>query len=242
MALTPEQVASFRADGFLFPVRTCDQRTADANRAAFDALEAAAGRNNHFGIGQPLHLSEEWAWRLASSPQIVESVQQLFGSGSSVFCIASHVFVKYGTDEEEDGQTLGPGAFVGFHQDLNFWGLEPGHVISAWTAIDDADVGNGCMQAVRGSYKRPRLQHQKLGQWNGHVETLVPRDVNKEPQTGGRGVNMLSQEQHIVLSAEDEARLVDLEVQAGESVLFHGWTCHGSPPNRSNRRASLQRL
>ena len=28
---------------------------------------------------------------------------------------------------------------------------------------------------------------------------------------------MLSQEQHIVLSAEDEAQLVDLELRAGES-------------------------
>ena len=165
MALTDEQVARFQADGFLFPVRACDAATAAANRVAFDELEAREGRNNHFGIGDvPLHLGAEWAWRLACSPQIVQSVQQLFasisgsgsGSGSdSVFCIASHAFVKYGTaEDEDDGPTLGSGAFVGYHQDLNFWGLDPGHVISAWTAIDDADVGNGCMKAVKGSYRR----------------------------------------------------------------------------------------
>jgi ectoine hydroxylase-related dioxygenase (phytanoyl-CoA dioxygenase family) len=34
----------------------------------------------------------------------------------------------------------------------------------------------------------------------------------------------------------EEAELVDLELRAGESVLFHGWTCHGSPPNTSARR------
>lgn len=140
-----------------FPVPACDAATAAANQASFDALEASTGRNNHYGVGDagPLHLGAEWAWGLAASPRIVGAIQQLLGGpGTSVFCIGSHAFCKYGAGEGvteggtgQDGQTLGPGAFVGYHQDLNYWGLDPGQVISAWTAIDDADVENGCMKA-----------------------------------------------------------------------------------------------
>ena len=48
-----------------FPVPGCDDATTvAANRASFDALEASAGRSNHYGVGEsgPLHLhGAEWA-------------------------------------------------------------------------------------------------------------------------------------------------------------------------------------
>ena len=31
------------------------------------------------------------------------------------------------------------GKHVGFHQDLLYWGLNPGKVLTAWIAIDDVD-------------------------------------------------------------------------------------------------------
>ena len=248
--LSAAEVERFDRDGFLFPVRAANEATAARNVAAFDEMERRDGKNNHFGIGPvPLYLSEQWAWQLATSPTIIAALRQLLGHDQSIFCIASHAFCKY-PDEEKTDSTAGPGAFVGWHQDLRFWGLEgPGHsvmgphVVSAWTAIDDADTGNGCMLAVSGSYRERNLQHQKLKSWGGDATSLTDPKVNgRDGRPIGldgdpdRGVNMLSQEQNIVLTEQQEKDLVPLELSRGESVLFHGWTVHGSPPNTSSHR------
>lgn len=107
-----------------------------------------------------------------------------------------------------------PDRFVAWHQDVTYWGLEPAESITAWYALDDSDTGNGCMRAIPGTHKRDIVEHGK----------------------SGTGKNLLSVDQEIAVTDEDEKNAVDLVMKAGEISLHDGKVFHGSLPNRSTRR------
>jgi ectoine hydroxylase-related dioxygenase (phytanoyl-CoA dioxygenase family) len=104
--------------------------------------------------------------------------------------------------------------FVAWHQDLRYWGLEPPEEVSAWFAVDDSDTENGCMRVIPGSHRSGLIEH-------GRAET--------------KG-NLLSINQEMPVSPEDESRAMDCVLKAGEISLHHGLLVHGSLPNRSPRR------
>ena len=111
------------------------------------------------------------------------------------------------------------GAKTGWHQDYPAWPiLEPGDLVSAWVALDDATVENGCMSMVPGSHK-----------WGIH------RDPN-----GGRGLSTgenfeLGYNPDLIPEGE-EAYPVPMEVRAGEVAFHHCLTWHGSPQNPSEQK------
>jgi non-heme Fe2+,alpha-ketoglutarate-dependent halogenase len=103
-------------------------------------------------------------------------------------------------------------AFVSWHQDATYWGLSEPTVLTAWVAITDATVDNGAMRMVPGSH----------GEQLGHRDTFAPH-------------NLLSRGQEIAV-AVDEARGVDVVLDAGEMSLHHVRMVHGSPANHSGDR------
>ncbi len=104
--------------------------------------------------------------------------------------------------------------FVAWHQDLRYWGLEPPIEVSAWYAVDDSDRGNGCMRVI------PRLHRDRL------------MNHGKSKQQG----NLLSINQEVELTEQEEKDAVDCILRAGEISLHDGMLIHGSLPNRSPRR------
>ena len=103
---------------------------------------------------------------------------------------------------------------MAWHQDVTYWGLEPPRAITAWIAIDDADVENGCMSVIPGSHRLGVLEHGKSG------------------RTG----NLLSINQEVPEDLVDEVRAVSMPLRAGQMSLHDGMLLHGSHPNRSSRR------
>ena len=97
-----------------------------------------------------------------------------------------------------------------------YWGLgDEAQVVSAWFAIDDSRPDNGRMRAVAGSNHFPRQPHGKAGE---------------------NGENLLSISQNIELSPEQEADIVDLELEPGQYSFHDGWVIHGSHANTADRR------
>jgi len=104
--------------------------------------------------------------------------------------------------------------FVAWHQDVTYWGLEPPIAITAWVAVDDSDRENGCMRVIPGSHIDGIRAHGK----------------------SGREGNLLSIDQEVPTSEEEEQSAVDLPLLAGQMSLHDGALIHGSLPNRSDRR------
>jgi ectoine hydroxylase-related dioxygenase (phytanoyl-CoA dioxygenase family) len=92
--------------------------------------------------------------------------------------------------------------------------LEPPQSVTAWYAVDDSDVENGCMRVIPGTHRGGVREHGKAE----------------------RAGNLLSINQEVPVTSEEEAGAVDLVLRAGEISLHHGMVIHGSNPNRSTRR------
>lgn len=103
--------------------------------------------------------------------------------------------------------------FVAWHQDVTYWGLEPPTALTVWYAIDDSDRENGCMRVLPGTH-------------------LGIRAHGKSAQEG----NLLSINQEVPVTFEEEQSVVDLELKAGQVSIHDGALIHGSLPNRSERR------
>ena len=204
-AISEDDVKRYRSDGFLTGIGILDNAGAQLFRQQFDALEEEEGRER-CGIGLfDRHFDLEYIWDLATHPRMLDTVESLIGP--NILLLATQFFCKYGPDKEK---------FVAWHQDVTYWGLEPPEAMTAWYAVDDSEVENGCMRAIPGSH-------------SGGI---------REHGTSHGGENLLSINQEVAISPEEENSAVDMPLHAGEISLHDGALIHGSLPNRSTRRRS----
>jgi phytanoyl-CoA hydroxylase len=106
------------------------------------------------------------------------------------------------------------GAPFPMHQDLPFYPHEDGRYFDALIHLDDADEQSGCLKFLAGSHKLGKLQHITGPDTAPHLPT-------------------------------DRFRLEDavsVPAKAGDVIVFHLWTVHGSSVNNSGRWRRLMRL
>ena len=200
--LTKEQIERYRTEGYLSGVSILDGLAAAEVERQFNDLEAREGEEHcEFKLLDP-HFTERFAWDIATIPKTLDCIEALIGP--DILLMATHFFCKYGPRRE----------YVGWHQDVTYWGLEPPTAVSAWYAVDGSDPGNGCMQVVPGTHREGIRTHGKAD---------------------AEG-NLLSINQEAVLSRSEEAAIVDVVLKSGEISLHDGLVLHGSQPNRSKRR------
>ena len=100
------------------------------------------------------------------------------------------------------------------HQDNFYFGIDSSdHVITCWTALDDTDVGNGCMRLVTGAFKNGIVSHHKTYK----DETSPHFDWDADEETF------------------DASLEVPVLVPAGATLCWHGAALHGSHANTSDR-------
>ncbi|MCH2401069.1 MAG: phytanoyl-CoA dioxygenase family protein [Pirellulales bacterium] len=202
MPLLPDQVTGYHATGVATPIAIASSQEVEYYRNEFDRLESEEGVQRAQNRLFDRHFDQPFIWEIASHPAILDSVAALYGE--HLLVLSTHVFCKYGSNDH----------FVAWHQDLTYWGLEPLEEVTAWYAIDDSDLENGCMRVLPGRHPQQLLEH------------------GRSDQAG----NLLSVNQAVAVTPEDEAQAIDCVLQAGEISLHEGTVVHGSLPNRSPRR------
>lgn len=101
------------------------------------------------------------------------------------------------------------------HQDLRYFSLRPAdQIIGTWTAIGETHRENGCLVVVPGSHRGGLREHGDPGWDRVNSGFFAARDVD------------LDARQYV-------------EMEPGDTLLFHPLLIHGSGRNRSNgfRRA-----
>jgi len=115
-----------------------------------------------------------------------------------------------------------PGArSLGFHRDNAYlaW-YTPTEMLSCWIALDDTAAAGGTMELARGSHG-----------WSTGAD---PMGEFHDPEDYRATVRAAA------AAAGVELDIAAVEVAAGGGAFHHGWTWHGSGPNRSGRhRRSL---
>jgi chlorinating enzyme len=197
--LTAAQVEQYHRNGILFPVSVLSPGETVRFRAAFEEVAARlGGRPVAQALGHT-HAYFRWAYDLATHPRILDAVEDVLGPDLLVWTVS--IFPKYPRD---------PG-YISWHQDGTYWGLDSPRVMTAWVALTDSTLDNGCMRVMPGSHRRPILPH---------------RDTYAAD-------NRLSRGQEIEVEV-DEQDAVDVVLRAGEMSLHHVNIIHGSDPNPSD--------
>lgn len=198
--LTEDAVRFYREQGYYAPLRAISMADATDLRRRLEAFEADAGPIAG-KVRQKPHLLFTWLNELIRHPRILDAVEDVIGP--NILCWGSSFFIK------EQRNT----AYVSWHQDSTYWGLEPPDIITAWVALSDSTAANGAMRVIPGTHKLDQVPHH---------DTFA-------------GDNLLSRGQEIMVDVDDRLA-VTLELAAGEMSLHHVRLIHGSEPNPSERR------
>jgi non-heme Fe2+,alpha-ketoglutarate-dependent halogenase len=204
--LSAEKQEFYAENGYLYPIRVfSDTETAEFRRQFDDYT----GQNRDL-LGKMIprerravygltHLMLPWVYQMASHPRVLDAVEGAIGPNILVW--GSDWFVKFAHDP----------AFISWHQDGAYWGLNPPKVTTAWIALSPSTLENGCMQVMPGTQKMQLPQRETYALDNA-----------------------LSRGQEIALEV-DESKAVALTLDAGEMSLHHIGIAHGSKANSSDQ-------
>ncbi len=199
--LTQEQIDRFWRDGCVFPIRVMSEAEATEVRRSLEAHEAREGKPLRADLREKSHLLFTWLADLVRQDRVVDAVEDLYGP--NILCWATNFFIKEPNDP----------AFVSWHQDSTYWGLDKPDVVSAWIALTPSNASNGAMGFIPGTHTVDQIPH---------------RDTFGEH-------NLLTRGQEVAVEV-DESKAVRIDLEPGEMSLHHVRLVHGSPPNPSNHR------
>ena len=200
--------ARYEETGYLTGIDVLDAGEVARARRSFDELERSVpAEQRQIGLSAR-HFQDEFVWRLANAPAVLAVMEQVVGP--DLLLLGTHFFNK----QPDPSPSVSASSFVAWHQDVTYWGLEPAAAHSAWIAIDDSDVANGCMRVLPRSHREGVKMHG----------------------TAERQGNLLSVNQEIPDDQLDTSGAVDLVLRAGQMSVHHGRLVHASNPNRSTRR------
>jgi non-haem Fe2+, alpha-ketoglutarate-dependent halogenase len=203
--LSSEQRKFYEENGYLCPLRAFNDSEARIFRRQFDDYT----EENRERLGQLIprerravygltHLSLPWVYEIVSHPRVLDAVEGVLGPDLLVW--GSDWFVKF----------PGDAAFISWHQDGAYWGLQPPKVTTAWIALSPSTQESGCMQVMPGTQKTQLPQRETYALDNA-----------------------LSRGQEIALEV-DQSKAVPLTLRPGEMSLHHIGIAHGSKANGAN--------
>ena len=202
--LDAAEVEAYHRDGVLGPFQlvTPDQMATAREEILRDIIAPAAHADANLHL-HDRHLDHLTVCRLCRGPELVERIASLIGPDLVLwrtnFQVKQPVAAATG-----EGQRY---TKVPWHQDGAYFGLQPLVLVSAWIAITEATIDNGCLQVVRGSHTRTFAHDDDPDRTS--FRRAVPED------------------------AFDPAEVRALELLPGEFVLFNENTLHASGANRT---------
>lgn len=206
--LKAAEVEAYRRDGYVIPDFHLPEEWLTRSSTALERLLADNPGvrpeqliSAHISTGNTENVSGQDAFlELARLPAVLDKVESIIGPdivlwGCQVFC-----------------KPAGEGREVPWHQDGRYWPIRPPATVTAWIAIDDTTVGNGCMRVLPGSHTSGRhYRHRSDPRPDLALDLVIDEEL-------------------------DLSRARNIELAAGQMSLHDIAIVHGSAPNRSGRR------
>jgi ectoine hydroxylase-related dioxygenase (phytanoyl-CoA dioxygenase family) len=241
--LTPEEIALYHDQGFLFPIRVLDDAQVErAQEALDDHLEGrresetyeltdpiidAAHGEAVVGSGTTSAVAE--TTEVEKKPHSVPFLFNLWERDDRFSEIASNPIIAgmarqlLGSEEVvlmEDGAVVkNPvvGGKLAWHQDYSYWPLATPGAVTCWIALDDVGADNGGMQVAVSSHKLGEKLPVEFGDGSSFMKTERPGiDEVRPPEEAGLDV-------------------VGYELKAGECGFHHALMWHASGPNTTQK-------
>jgi non-heme Fe2+,alpha-ketoglutarate-dependent halogenase len=146
--LTDSQVAQFREQGFVSPLRVMSAEAAVAVRDALETYERSTGGPLRGNLRHKSHLLFGFVSDLVHHERILDAIEDLYGP--DLLCWTTNFFIK---------EAANP-AFVSWHQDSTYWGLSRPDVVTAWVALSRSDETSGAMSVIPGTHLVDQIPHR----------------------------------------------------------------------------------
>jgi len=146
--LSEAQIAQYRDEGFLAPIRIMDEAAALTLRCELEAVEARMGGPLRGDLRHKSHLLFPFLADLVRHKLLLDAIEDVLGP--DLLCWTSNFFIK---------EAANP-AFVSWHQDSTYWGLSAPEVATAWVALTPSTAANGAMAVLPGSHKSDQIPHR----------------------------------------------------------------------------------
>jgi len=189
----------YEEEGYSYPIQGLSSQEAEEY---YNQFFNVLGQSKHEPGATEMNLSawhqkHRWAYNLATHPNIVSAITEILGE--NIVLWAMHFWYK----------EPGNGKFIPWHQDINYWPMEPAINASAWMSLGFSIKENGCLRIIPGTHK-------------SHVEHVAVGDGSSAFEQG-------IDSRHV-----DESKAVDLEMSPGQMAFFNEATFHGSEVNNSD--------
>jgi ectoine hydroxylase-related dioxygenase (phytanoyl-CoA dioxygenase family) len=206
--LTAGQKAAFDRDGYVVLPSLVDAGSLAAVTADLDALEAGVEAYLARQEGERVSIAERGAITFTVHPVLRSEAARAFVRLPALVDLARDLLgpdVNLYWDQAVYKKPEKPRRFP-WHQDTGYTFVEPQHYLTAWVALTDATVANGCPWVLPGVHRAGTLLHR----WVDPIGwQCVPAD-----------------------GAVDGA--VAAEVPAGGAVVFSSLTPHFTGPNTTD--------
>ncbi|MDB4338497.1 phytanoyl-CoA dioxygenase family protein [Rubripirellula sp.] len=197
MMLTRSEIEQYNRDGYVSPDFCLDEATLDQIREAHSRL--VSHHSEFSDYCSALLAYDTWFLSVARRPEILDMVEQVIGSDFALWnCSFFAKPAKVGTRTP-------------WHQDGEYWPIEPLATCTVWIALDASTKENGCLRVIPGSHKS-----RQLAKHNRSDASDVALNLELD-------------------EAEfDESEAVDITLKPGEVSLHDVYLYHGSEPNLSD--------
>ncbi len=179
--------------------------SSDANRDLhnfYTELSSRLPKNIDINKTNMWHKASKKFYKLCCTHHILNYVEDILGPN----------FVLWGG--QFFNKEPNSGSIVPWHQDIQYWPLNPTKAVTVWLALYDTNKENGAMKVVSGSHKKgPKgFKHHT----NNDKNLVLDQEVSEDQI--------------------DKNKIVYLDLKAGEISLHDDGLLHGSEPNSSNNR------
>ena len=213
MPLSKDEIDTYRRDGLVIPA---DYRVPPATLERIDQFYQELLRKNadnpdfsaDFILGPHLDASgtygikgdPEWL-EFARIPEILDMVEQLIGPDLILWGVT--IF----------GKPAQVGKATPWHQDGDYYPIEPLETLTVWISLDGSKPEQGCMKYIPGSHR----DHKIYAHHFEHRDDYTLAQVIDDDQV-------------------DLGLARDIVLEAGQISLHDVYLVHGSDANRSDKR------
>ena len=194
--LTPEEIQTYHDKGYVTPNFRLPESDLWEIRHAHDRLIKKYPEYSDYCSA--LLAYDTWYLTIARNPELLDMVAQVIGDDIALWnCSFFAKPARIGTKTP-------------WHQDGEYWPIEPLATCTVWIAIDASTTANGCLQVIPGSHKS--------------------RQLARHDENNGTG---LALNLELDASQFDESEAEYIVLEPGQVSLHDVYLYHGSEANSS---------
>ena len=166
-----ESVTDYQRHGYLRGLPVLNEVSVHEVQTRFRELLSKVPAGTDINTINCWHKANHWVYGLSRFPPILDYVQGVLGE--DFYCWGAQFFCKLpATGEISSADNLRQ--TVPWHQDGQYWPLEPREATTVWLAIFDTDASNGAMKVVAGSHQKGVFEHRRQQRTDYALDQEIP--------------------------------------------------------------------